>query len=87
MYVFRCGAFALDRLLLLLLLLTMSCYSTVIEPELKATQHMNPSQLFFFKLMKLKQLEIALQDLNGFDKPNVKLEQYETTPHLAGQYQ
>ena len=37
--------------------------------------------------MKLKQLEIALQDLNGFDKPNVKLEQYETTPHLAGQYQ
>ena len=47
MYVFRCGAFALDRLLLLLLLLTMSCYSTVIEPELKATQHMNPSQLFF----------------------------------------
>ena len=41
----------------------------------------------FFRLMKLKQLEIALQDLNGFDKPNVKLEQYETTPHLAGQYQ
>ena len=33
--------------------------------------------------MKLKQLEIALQEVDGFSKPKVKLEQYSTTPHLA----
>ena len=34
--------------------------------------------------MKLKQLEMLLEDVNGFKLPKVKLEQYETTPHLAG---
>ncbi|OQV23189.1 Methyltransferase-like protein 5 [Hypsibius exemplaris] len=33
--------------------------------------------------MKLKELESRLQDLTGFDKPRIELEQYETQPHLA----
>lgn len=33
--------------------------------------------------MKLKNLEQCLQDLDGFEKPKVKLEQYETRPHIA----
>ena len=33
--------------------------------------------------MKLKELESRLQDLGGFAKPRIDLEQYETRPHLA----
>ena len=34
--------------------------------------------------MKLRQLEIILEDVKGFENPKIKLEQYETPPHLAG---
>ncbi|XP_068629592.1 rRNA N6-adenosine-methyltransferase METTL5 [Battus philenor] len=34
-------------------------------------------------LMKLKTLEGHLQELSGFTKPKIKLEQYETPPHIA----
>eukprot|EP00961_Rhodomonas_salina_P223709 3024965-Rhodomonas_salina.3 len=33
--------------------------------------------------MKLKQLEMALQDVDVFEQPKINLEQYPTTPHLA----
>lgn len=33
--------------------------------------------------MKLWELEAVLQDVKPFEKPNIKLEQYLTTPHLA----
>ena len=34
--------------------------------------------------MKLKELETHLQALRAFEKPKIALEQYATTPHLAG---
>ncbi|XP_073943713.1 methyltransferase like 5 [Choristoneura fumiferana] len=34
-------------------------------------------------VMKLKALQGHLQDLSGFEKPKVQLEQYETPPHIA----
>ena len=36
--------------------------------------------------VRLKELEGWLQDVEVFDKPKVKLEQYPTTPHIAGNY-
>ena len=36
------------------------------------------------KTVRLKELEGWLEDVEVFDKPKVKLEQYPTTPHLAG---
>ncbi|XP_002125257.2 rRNA N(6)-adenosine-methyltransferase METTL5-like [Ciona intestinalis] len=33
--------------------------------------------------MKLRQLEIALEDVEPFQEPKIQLEQYVTTPHLA----
>ncbi|VDM85123.1 unnamed protein product [Strongylus vulgaris] len=33
--------------------------------------------------MKPKRLEWMLSELRGFEKPNIKLEQYETSPELA----
>lgn len=33
--------------------------------------------------MKLKHLESALHDVDGFQCPNIALEQYMTSPHLA----
>jgi len=36
-------------------------------------------------MIKLKQLESRLQKLSGFEEPNVKYEQYPTTPHIASQ--
>eukprot|EP00275_Glaucocystis_incrassata_P001715 EC123773.1.p1 GENE.EC123773.1~~EC123773.1.p1 ORF type:complete len:111 (+),score=5.34 EC123773.1:168-500(+) len=33
--------------------------------------------------MKLKQLESILGDVSPFEKPNVRLEQYATSPHIA----
>ncbi|GFN91057.1 methyltransferase-like protein 5 [Plakobranchus ocellatus] len=36
-----------------------------------------------FCSMKRKELEAFLQDVDGFDKPKVLLEQYPTTPHIA----
>nr|XP_002125257.1 methyltransferase-like protein 5 isoform X4 [Ciona intestinalis] len=33
--------------------------------------------------MKLRQLEIALEDAKPFQEPKIQLEQYVTTPHLA----
>ena len=33
--------------------------------------------------MKLKHLESALEDVEVFSEPNIELEQYPTTPHLA----
>lgn len=36
------------------------------------------------KCMKRKELESYLQDVEVFDNPKVKLEQYPTTPHIAG---
>lgn len=35
------------------------------------------------KKLSIKQLESRLQDLDGFDDPKVKLEQYATPPHIA----
>uniref|UniRef100_A0A0B7A7U8 Methyltransferase small domain-containing protein n=1 Tax=Arion vulgaris TaxID=1028688 RepID=A0A0B7A7U8_9EUPU len=35
------------------------------------------------KMMKRKELEGHLQDVDVFEKPKVKLEQYPTTPHIA----
>lgn len=35
--------------------------------------------------MKLKELESYLQDVEVFALPKVELEQYPTTPHIAGQ--
>eukprot|EP00474_Spongospora_subterranea_P001703 CRZ02161.1 hypothetical protein [Spongospora subterranea] len=34
-------------------------------------------------MMKLKHLESALQDVSEFDDPNIELEQYQTSAHLA----
>ena len=34
--------------------------------------------------MKLRQLEIALEDVDDFENPKILLEQYSTTSHLAG---
>lgn len=34
-------------------------------------------------VMKLKALEGHLQDLKGFSKPKIELEQYETPAHIA----
>ena len=36
------------------------------------------------KTIKRKQLEQWLQDVDGFEKPKILLEQYPTTPHIAG---
>ncbi|KAH9520164.1 Methyltransferase-like protein 5 [Bulinus truncatus] len=36
-----------------------------------------------FKCMKRKELESYLQDIDVFDNPKVKLEQYPTSPHIA----
>ena len=34
--------------------------------------------------MKLKELQSNLQDIDVFEKPKILLEQYPTTPHIAG---
>lgn len=36
------------------------------------------------KALKLKELESYLEDVDVFEAPKVVLEQYPTTPHLAG---
>ena len=36
--------------------------------------------------MKLKALEIELEDVDDFENPKIDLEQYSTTSHLAGMY-
>ena len=33
--------------------------------------------------MKLKEVESFIQDLDGFENPKIKLEQYETPAHIA----
>jgi hypothetical protein len=45
--------------------------------------------LYFFsenmaKALKLKELESYLDDVDVFENPKIKLEQYPTTPHIAG---
>ena len=40
------------------------------------------SELIMAKV-KLKDLQSYLQDVDVFDKPKVRLEQYPTTPHIA----
>lgn len=37
--------------------------------------------------MKQKQLESYLDDVDVFEDPKLELEQYPTTPHLAGTFQ
>lgn len=34
--------------------------------------------------MKLKELESCLQQVDVFEEPKILLEQYPTTPHIAG---
>ncbi|KAI7808448.1 putative methyltransferase-like protein 5 [Triplophysa rosa] len=34
--------------------------------------------------MKLKELESCLQQVDGFEEPKILLEQYPTSPHIAG---
>ena len=34
--------------------------------------------------LKLKELQSYLQDVDVFDEPKILLEQYPTTPHIAG---
>jgi len=36
--------------------------------------------------IRLKDLEQYLQDVDGFEEPNIEFEQYITTPHIAGIY-
>lgn len=36
-----------------------------------------------FTMVRLKELESWLQELQGFDTPKVTLEQYQTPPHIA----
>ena len=36
------------------------------------------------KIMRLKELESHLQEVEVFDDPKILLEQYPTTPHIAG---
>jgi hypothetical protein len=36
------------------------------------------------KKLKLKELESRLQQVDGFEKPKLLLEQYPTQPHIAG---
>ena len=36
------------------------------------------------KKLKLKELESRLQEVDGFEKPKLLLEQYPTRPHIAG---
>jgi len=35
--------------------------------------------------MKLKELESCLQQVDGFEEPKILLEQYPTSPHIAGE--
>ena len=35
--------------------------------------------------IKLKELEQLLQDIDGFENPDIELEQYMTTPHIASE--
>lgn len=35
--------------------------------------------------MKLKELESCLQQVDVFEKPKILLEQYPTSPHIAGE--
>lgn len=35
--------------------------------------------------MKLKELESCLQQVDVFDEPKILLEQYPTSPHIAGE--
>ena len=37
--------------------------------------------------LKRKELESYLQDIDTFEEPKILLEQYPTTPHIAGKYQ
>ena len=36
------------------------------------------------KAMRLKELESHLQEVEVFEEPKILLEQYPTTPHIAG---
>lgn len=46
---------------------------------------LNPAHTFLkMKKLKLKELESRLQQVDGFEKPKVLLEQYPTRPHIAG---
>lgn len=36
------------------------------------------------KKLRLKELESRLQQVDGFEKPKLLLEQYPTRPHIAG---
>ena len=36
-------------------------------------------------VMKLKKLETNLESVDVFENPKIKLEQYATTPHIAGE--
>ncbi|KAF4087159.1 hypothetical protein AMELA_G00092040 [Ameiurus melas] len=42
------------------------------------------SQHTFTITMKLKELESCLQQVDGFEEPKILLEQYPTSPHIAG---
>ena len=35
--------------------------------------------------MKLKQLQSHLEEVNVYEEPKILLEQYPTTPHIAGE--
>lgn len=50
---------------------------------------LNPENPHFLKKKKmkklrLKELESRLQQVDGFEKPKLLLEQYPTRPHIAG---
>ena len=39
---------------------------------------------FIMALLKLKDLHSQLEYVDDFESPKIKLEQYSTTPHIAG---
>uniref|UniRef100_A0A673TYL5 Methyltransferase like 5 n=1 Tax=Suricata suricatta TaxID=37032 RepID=A0A673TYL5_SURSU len=49
-----------------------------------ASPHLGGKKTPQMKKLRLKELESRLQQVDGFEKPKLLLEQYPTRPHIAG---
>ena len=67
--------------MLLFLLSPLAAYYRSDEPAFVSDQ-VQPKRRM--AKLKLKQLQSHLQDVDTFNEPKVLLEQYPTTPHIAG---
>ena len=45
-----------------------------------------PHLYFVMALLKLKDLQRRLECIDDFEDPKIELEQYTTTPHIAGEF-